>query len=293
MADLTINERLEEMRRSGSKTNRAIATYLLNNIDGLPFETASSLADKTKVSGASVSRFCRQLGYENIRDLKDHLRSEVGYRPWLDQRQLDDLRERSGAVEERLNQALELEIAGIVKIYEQPRRADWHPLMERLASVPTVFVIGFQTDRGLASYFAHQLQYLRDGVRVIDLAAGNFAEVLAHSGEACLVMFEGRRYSRLAKVLAEDASAAGIPVTLMTDQFCDWGQHCAREIFAVDTQLGQFWDSTAHLAILTNLMLNDIFLVLGKEADARLQKTAETYARYTGHVGTPTGRIST
>ena len=38
------------------------------------------------------------------------------------------------------------------------------------------------------------------------------------------VVFEARRYSRMAKVLAQEARAAGIPTTLVTDSFCDWGR---------------------------------------------------------------------
>lgn len=71
-------------------------------------------------------------------------------------------------------------------------------------------------------------------------------------------IFEARRYCRQALVLAREAKARGIPVTIFTDRFCTWGADNADEIFMVATQFNQLWDSTAHLALLGNLMINDI-----------------------------------
>ncbi|WP_035830826.1 MurR/RpiR family transcriptional regulator [Kaistia adipata] len=289
----SIRTRLTHAANTGTRSARAIATFMLNSLKDLPFETAASLAERIQVSEASVGRFCRAIGYANFKDLKEHLKDDIGDQPWLIKDQLDQLRNASSQREERIAQALEMEMAGLVHVYEYAHSPNWPRVVERLAKCPRVFVVGFQTDRGLAMYFANQLQYLRDGVQLLDLAAGNFAELLAHEGEACLVMFEGRRYSRQAKVLASEARAHGVAVTLMTDQFCNWGADNSDEMFSVSTQFKQFWDSTAHLAILSNLLLNDIFLALGEEAEERLLKTARLYGAFTGHVGNPLVHIAT
>ncbi|MDD8022547.1 MAG: MurR/RpiR family transcriptional regulator [Paracoccaceae bacterium] len=286
-APLPLHARLTDAAETGSRSNRAIARFMLARLKDLPFETAATLAEKVQVSEASIGRFCRTLGYANLKDLKEHLKDDIGDQPWLIKDRLDALRATSGQREERLSQGLEAEIAGLVGVYEMARTPDWQRAVQRFARSPRVFVAGFQTERGLALYFASQMQYVRPGVQLIDLTGGNFAEILAEPGESCLAIFEARRYSRQALVLAREARARGIAVTIFTDQFCSWGEDFASEQFMVATQFNQFWDSTAHLAVLSNLMINDIFLARGEGAEARLNEVARLYGAFTGHVGNP------
>ena len=76
----------------------------------------------------------------------------------------------------------------------------------------------FQTERGIAASMVHLLQYLRDGVQLVDGAAGHYADVLLCPPADCaLVVFEARRYSRHAQLLCRKAREAGIEVTLVTD----------------------------------------------------------------------------
>nr|WP_321461321.1 MurR/RpiR family transcriptional regulator [uncultured Cohaesibacter sp.] len=291
-APLSLQARLTEASEKGSRSHCAIARFMLARFKDLPFETAASLAEKVQVSEASVGRFCRAIGYANLKDLKEHLKDDIGDQPWLIKDRLDALRSAPGLRQERLSQGLEAEIAGLVEVYELARTPEWQKTVARLAQCPKVYVVGFQTERGLGAYFAHQLQYVRPGIEFVDLSSGNFVEILAEEGERCLIIFEARRYSRQALVLAREAHRTGIPVTMVTDHFCDWGKDYFAEQYAVATQFNQFWDSTAHQAILGNLMINDIFLSLGEGAEARLNQVAHLYGAFTGHVGNPLTPVS-
>ncbi|WP_323781431.1 MurR/RpiR family transcriptional regulator [Leisingera sp.] len=286
-----VRSKLAHALETGSKAERTIANYMLSALEQVPFETAASLAAKVGVSEATVGRFCRSNGYASFKDLKEHLKGDLGDHPWLVSDRLNDLRKTARDDESHLSQGMELEIAAVVRIYEHARTPEWRTSVARLARTQHVYVAGFQTERGIAQYFANQMQYLRDQVTLLDLAGGNFAEVLAADGEACLVIFEARRYSRLAKLLAREAKKAGIPVTLITDVFCDWGHESADEVFAVPTQFNQFWDSTAQMASLANLMINGVFMELGPQVEKRLNRIAELYGRFTGHVGDPVAAI--
>lgn len=284
---LPIRTRLASAQKDGSKMDRLLAGYMTDALSELPFETAASIAKKVKVSEATVGRFCRSIGYTSFRNLKDHLKHDMGDYPWLMSDRLHELRKGGGADEASLNRGMELEIAAVLSVYEFARTAEWQRVTERLAHRDRIFVAGFQTERGIAQYFANQMQYIRDRVTLIDLADGNFAEILVSQSDAHLVIFEARRYSILAKMLAQEAKHAGIPVTLITDVFCDWGHDVADEVFAVPTQFNQFWDSTAQMASLANLLINSTFLELGPEVDDRLNRIAELYGRFTGHVDYP------
>ncbi|MFD1696085.1 MurR/RpiR family transcriptional regulator [Roseibium aestuarii] len=291
MAD-DLREKLLGFQKDGSRAERALAGYMLSSLSRLPFETAASLALSVGVSEPTVGRFCRALGYHSFRHLKESLRDDIGDHPWLIRDRLDEFRQKARESEPQLSRGLELEIAGIVAVYEQARSPQWAEVVARLASVPRIFVAGFQTERGHAQYFANQLTYLRDGVQLVDLSAGNFAEVLLGEGERALVLFEARHYARHARLLAEAARAQGVPVTLITDRYCDWGPSLCNEVFAVATQFNQFWDSTAHMGCLGNLLINSVFTALGEGVEERVRRTSELYGRFTGHVGNPLSHLA-
>jgi DNA-binding MurR/RpiR family transcriptional regulator len=282
----SLRQRLTEANRSSSKADRAIASYMLAELVTLPFETAASLAEKVSVSEPTVGRFCRAIGYSSFKDLKAHLRQDMGDQPWLIGDRLRDLQNRHIAGEDQLVRGLELEMAALVAVYEIAHSPAWAIVVRRLATAKAIYAAGFQTERGMAQVFVNQLQYLREGVELLDLAGGNFAQVLARSdSDAALVIFEARRYSRLARDLAAAAKEAGIPVTLITDPYCDWGHDVADEIFVVPTEFNLFWESTAQMASLANLLVNGVFMELGPEVEDRMNRIAELYGRFTGHVG--------
>ncbi|MBF9235532.1 MurR/RpiR family transcriptional regulator [Microvirga alba] len=288
-----VRQRLRDCLAGASKADKALASYMLARLSGIPFETAASLAEKVSVSEPTVGRFCRSLGYKSFKDLKEQLRQDIGDRPWLISDRLREFQQRALAGENQLAQALQLEMSGLVAVYELAQTEDLKRAVQRFAHAKAVFVAGFQTERGMAQFFVNQLQYLRDRVHLLDLAGGNFAELLLSDHEgACLVIFEARRYSRMARLLAREAREAGIPTTLITDAFCDWGRDLVDEMLVVPTEFNMFWDSTAQMATLTNLLMNAIFIELGPAVEQRMNKISQLYARFTGYVGDSSGPIT-
>ena len=66
----SVRDRLNASLERATKTEKAIASFMLANLNGLPFETAATLAQKIGVSEPSVGRFCRAIGYEGWHDFK-------------------------------------------------------------------------------------------------------------------------------------------------------------------------------------------------------------------------------
>lgn len=286
MAVNTIEQRLKECLATGSKAERRIATFMLANIAQLPFDTAASISKRIGVSEPTVGRFCRTLGYQNFKALKDDLQHDVAGGPWLIGDRLKEFYDRSKGGEDQLGRGLELEIASLVRIYELARTEQWARAVDKIARSHYVFVAGFQTERGIAQYFANQLQYLRPNVHLVDVAAGNFSEVLLNERKStALVMFEARRYSRLSELLAKNAKSRDIYLALVTDSYCDWGRDLADDMFIVPTEFNMFWDSTAHMANLSNLLINSVFKELGPSVEERLNSVTRLHGDFIGYVG--------
>ncbi len=276
-----LRRRIEESLASATHTEAAIASFFLSDLSSLPFETAGSIARRIGVSEASVGRYCRAIGFRHFKDLKGSLRMDLGDRAFLIGDRLRDFAERSRGGESR---ALEKEIAAIVANHELAATPAFRDVAARLAHAKTVFVAGFQTERGHAQYLAHGLSYLRPGVHLMDTADGTFADLLLDTpSEAALVIIDGRRYSRLARHLGIAARTAGAHVTLITDPYCTWGREAADEMFAVRTDFDQFWDATSAMASLIGLLVNAVFGELGPAVEARLSAVSALYGDFIGH----------
>ncbi len=279
-----LRDRLTAALESGTPSERALAHYLLHNLTSLPFETAAAVAAKVGVSEASVGRFCRAIGYRHLKDLKASLQVDLGEKPWLIGDRLRDFHARSQRDNTELARALEREIAALVAVYELAATEAFHDTVARLAHRPQVFVAGFQTERGHAAELVHNLQYLRPGVHLADVAGGHFAEILlAPPQETTLVLVDGRRYSRLTRDLAQAARDAGIPVTLITDPYCDWAPGIVTELFAVPTDLNHFWDTTSAMSSLIGLLVSGVFRELGAVVEDRMARVSALYGTFIGH----------
>lgn len=282
--DGDLHQRLTLASTSGTPSERALAHYLLANLSSLPFETAATVAAKVGVSEASVGRFCRSIGYRHLKDLKSSLQVDLGQKAWLIGDRLQDFHRRSREGDAELARALEREIAALVSVYELAASPDFAAAVQRLARRRSVWVAGFQTERGHAAELVHNLQYLRGGVNLADVSGGHFAEVLlSDPEETTLVLIDGRRYSRLTRDLASAACDEGIPVTLITDPYCDWAPGLVTELFAVPTDLNHFWDTTSAMSSMIGLLVNGVFRELGAEVENRMARVSALYGDFIGH----------
>lgn len=269
---------------TATKVESMIASYMLSNMQSLPFETGASLGKKLGVSEASIGRYCRSIGYRHFKDLKSRLQADLGSTAWLIGDRLRDFHSRSRKGKTELSRALEKEIAAVVAVYELAATPQFAKAVRRLARTPTVYVAGFQTERGHAAQLVHNLQYVRPGVHLADIAGGHFAEImLADPAKISLVLIDGRRYSQLTRNLAEAARQRGIAVTLITDPYCDWAHGKVSELFAVQTDLNHFWDTTSAMASLIGLLVNGVFKELGAKVENRMEQVAGLYNDFVGH----------
>jgi DNA-binding MurR/RpiR family transcriptional regulator len=179
---------LAEKLRSGfpnlTKSEKAVANYMLTHLKSLPYETAASIAESAGVSSMTVSRFLRVLGYNGLGDVKEQLRTELDSTPLLISDRLARIRKASKR-DNKLWENFDLEITAMLGVYELLGSAVWKRAVEALAESSKVFVAGFQTISGIASDFAARLDYVRPSARFLDGRNGTFSELLADGGRAC------------------------------------------------------------------------------------------------------------
>ena len=266
---------LAEKLRAGfpqlSKSEKAVASYMLTHMKSLPYETAASIAESAGVSSMTVSRFLRNLGFVGLSDLKDHMRTDVDATPLLISDRLKRI-QKAGSRNKKLRDNVELEIQATLGVYELVSGAPWKRVVEVLATSSEVFVTGFQTIGGIASDFAARLDYVRPNVRFLDGRNGTFSELLAGSGRrSCLTLFEMRRYTKSSFRLAEAAREAGLPIIILCDSHCYWARDYSELVLSVSTDSNLFWDSQAPFLTLGNLLLDAVISRLGDPVEGRVR----------------------
>jgi DNA-binding MurR/RpiR family transcriptional regulator len=255
-----------------TKSEKAVASYMLTHMNRMPYETAASIAESAGVSSMTVSRFLRNLGFNGLSDLKEHMRTDIDATPLLISDRLKRIR-KAASRNEKLSDNLELEIQATLGVYELASGAVGRRVIEALAASSDVFVTGFQTISGIASDFAGRLDYIRPNVRFLDGKNGTFSELLAGGGgRPCLTLFEMRRYTKLSLRLAEAAREAGLPTIILCDSHCYWARDYSDMVLSVSTESHLFWDSQAPFLTLGNLLLDAVISRLGDSVEKRVRK---------------------
>src|SRR4051812_31821811 len=134
----------------------------------------------------TVIRFIRSLGYRNLRELKDELRSTTS------RQDIDNLLDRHKLHHQysgTLKESLDLEIKSLLEAYDQSTTKKWKEITDILSSCKRVYVLGFQTSKGLALDFCTRLQYVRRGVVFVDNTTGIYLDVFGEPVDnSCVVL---------------------------------------------------------------------------------------------------------
>jgi DNA-binding MurR/RpiR family transcriptional regulator len=277
----SIFERLERDMESYSAAERAVANFLLVNRSTVAFETAASAAKKLGLSKVTVGRFIRKLGYQHFKALKADLRSEVRGIPWLAGDRLAAFLDRTNDQDQK-RKNLQLEIEGIVGVYELSQTPVWRSVAALLASAKSVHVAG---PRLLSTTFADMLNYVRTDVHLIDMGAANYADLFLSSTEGrCLVLIDTRRYSRQTYAMAKRAEADHVPLIMLVDNYCNWARKFTPNVLAASVESELFWDAFSPITSLFNLLVNDVIALRGADVEQRLKKMGELFDSFSGYV---------
>ena len=258
-----------------SKAERRLATYFLNNINGLQFETGASIARAVGVSEMTVSRFIRTIGFDNLKRLKHSLRLDTVQRI----EEVDDYMARfqlRGPRQKERRESLRLELEAVARAYSLTATPTWEAAIAKLAEAETIYVLGFQASRGLAMDLASRLTWIRPRVIFVGSDSSAYGEVLmADPKTSAVVLIDTASHGTRAIKLAERLKAQEMPLIILTDKFSLWGWSYTGWVFEAHTHVKTFWDSTAGLAVLVNLMLDGVAAQLGNRAKSHSQRMAE------------------
>ncbi|GAA0259655.1 MurR/RpiR family transcriptional regulator [Rhodanobacter caeni] len=273
-----LQKKLKSRWDSFTASEQKIASHLLNNISGIPFETAASLGKRVGVSAMTVGRFLRNLGYAGLGELKEELRGDA---PWLKLYKVPLPASDADFVSENL----QAEIRGLTDVHELARTEEWRTIVRMLIDADKVSIASFQHGRFLGLGFASLLEHVRPRVTFDSGADGAYTELLLDSTpQSCVVLIDVRRYSRHFRLLADEVAARGIPLVIITDTQCYWARQLTPNVLMVPLRAERAWHSlgtfTALFSLLISAMTREMGDVLG-----RIGEITALRQKFVGYVG--------
>lgn len=248
--------RLHDLENGLTKSEAAIARWLIANEATLGLESGASIAAKTGVSEITVSRFLRRAGFKGLAGLKEELKltriHQLNSTPNYYLRLID------GGISTFLRRDAE----AILALAEEVKKPAWQEAIKTLAAADEVYVTGFQTVRGLAEDFSRRLAIIRDSIRFLSAHDDGLAEWIPsdrrRSESRCLVLIDMVPYAREALPITRLAREAGIDVVIVTDILNTWAADETPFVFYVTTKMDTFLESTGPMTTMLNVIIHAI-----------------------------------
>ncbi len=239
-----------------TKSEAIIAQWLVLNEATLGLETGASIATKTGVSEITVSRFLKRAGYKGLPGLKEDLQAALVH--------------AHVSPSDRYFRLLDSEIGAILKrdadavlaLAHEVEKPSWPQAIDAIAAADEVFVVGFQTIRGIAEDFTRRLSIVRGSVRFLSPHDGGLVEWIPsfRRGDEtrCLVLIDMAPYAREALPIVQTARSLGMQVIVVTDELNTWASAETPFVFHVATKVDAFLESTGPMTTLMNVMIHEV-----------------------------------
>ncbi|HEX5353222.1 MAG TPA: MurR/RpiR family transcriptional regulator [Rhodanobacteraceae bacterium] len=274
-----LQKKLKGRWQTFTASEQRIASYLLHNLGGIPFETAASLGQRVGVSAMTVGRFLRKLGYAGVAQMKEELRGDT---TWL---KLYRNPVQSGNAGSTAG-SLEVEIRALSEVHALARGEEWKAIVRLLASADRVSVASFQLGRFLGVMLATLLQNVRPRVAFASGVDGAYANVLTDSTEkSCVVLIDERRYSRHFRILAEEVVAHGIPLIILTDTQCYWARQLTPHVLMIPIHADRAWHNFGAFSSLFSLLLDAVIRERGDSVYERIERITGLRQQFIGFSG--------
>jgi DNA-binding MurR/RpiR family transcriptional regulator len=249
-AMLTIESVIKKDWKNFTGSEQRLATFFLQHLEQLPFETAASIAKRLAVSPMTVGRFLKKIGFDDLRGVKAALRARVPESGWLSSQITKTLFDDA---------PLNAKIKALTDAHRVPLTAEWPRIVSLLATASKVNIASFQLGRFLGLGFASALHTIRANVQFSDGGDGAYIDALLDSDpESCIVLLDWQRYSQHFRLLAEEAAARKITTVIVTDTYCHWAREITDHVLMLETGFDSSWERLSIAQTLLELLLVDV-----------------------------------
>jgi DNA-binding MurR/RpiR family transcriptional regulator len=255
-SSLTIADRLQRDMAGLTRAERQLAHSILDDYPVSGLGPLADLAAAAGVSGPTVARMVRKLGFAGHAEFQAELREELRA-----QRRTPVARHAAWAgaapSDHVLNRFTEAATGGIRASLARIDPGEFDAACALMADPGRrVCVAGGRITHTVAEYLFLHLQMIRAGVVQVQTAGGSWTHSLLDADERdVFVLFDMRRYETSTLRLAEMARERGARILLVTDQWRSPVGGLADLTFALRTTVPSAWDSAVPTLLLVEAFI--------------------------------------
>ena len=215
--DSNLLVRIDLSRKSFSKGQRKIASFIEEHYDTAAFMTAAKLGDVVGVSESTVVRFATTLGYDGYPFLQKAMQEMIRDKLTSIQRiEVTTGRIAGGdVVENVLNQ----DIDKIKRTIEEVSREDFKKAVDSIIGARNIYIFGVKSASFLANFFGYYLDLIFGNVKMLNSTSKTttYEKLFRISEEDVMIGISFPRYSTMAVDAMSFARDRGADVIAITD----------------------------------------------------------------------------
>ncbi len=256
--DLGPRDRILAAATTFSRRQKAIADFVLEKYNEVPFLSVLEIAERTGASEATVVRFCQRIGYSGFSDMKtalvDALRKEmlVATDSSAEPVSTDIGRDALAAVAQLEQHNIRRLVAGIDK-------KTFRTVAGALFKADHIFTVGY----GISASHADFASYLftEHGLRSTCLATRYTSpreQLITLRPSDLVVAFSFPPYSKQTLEILEESQQRGIPTVVVTDRATAPSVPIANNALIVSSRRMTFTNASAAVHVLLNALVVEI-----------------------------------
>lgn len=269
----TVREAIRAHHADLTQTESKAAQALLENYPAAGLTSITNAAARAEVSTPTLARLVQKLGFKGYPQFQQALLAELEAKAsgptqrrdrWASEAPDSHLLNRfAGAVGDNVRQTM-----------ANVDSAQFDAAVGLLADTDRrLYVVGGRISRALADYAFTHFQAVRRRITHMTSSSATWPHYVLDMEEGdVLLLFDMRRYETNLRRLAELATARGVAVILVTDQWASPATVHAAHTFHCWTQIPSAWDSNT-----ATMMLLEALIAATQEAD--WPETRDRYER--------------
>lgn len=261
-------------------TQRKIAEFLSHHLNDVLVLNVTQLAEKARVSEATISRLITRLGFAGFSEFK----REIGRLIVQDISTTQKLSESAETFESSrsvLSEILRGDIENIRTITADISDALFEKVVAKLSSARSIYVLGLRASYALSLYLAFNLRFFLKSVNLLKPGIGDIPEQILDIGKKdVLIAISFKRYTREVVNIAEKAKEKGAYLVAITNnQLSPIGQ-LANKALIVKTVIPTYIESYTAPMSLINALITAIALRKKKQAMPALNRLEKEFAKF-------------
>lgn len=247
--------RIDLSRKTFSKGQRRIASYIEEHYDEAAFMTAAKLGEVVGVSESTVVRFATQIGYEGYPYLQKAMQEMI--RDKLNSMQRIEVTTGRIGNDDVVESVLNQDIDKIKRTIDEISREDFKKTVGAIINAENIYVFGVKSASHIAGFLAYYLDLIFGNVHVLDSTSKTttFEKLFRISDKDVIIGISFPRYSTMAVEAMNFAHERGAQVVAITDSMISPLVANADEVLLARSDIASVVDTLVAPLSLINALL--------------------------------------